>query len=298
MALSQVSLLGVPTSAGTHGPGLEKAPAHVRAARLVDRLKAAGVAVDDLGDLTEVRFRADPSSRTAQSLPRVVEVATEVATRVEDIVRGGGFPFVLGGDCTITLGVVAGFLRAGKDIGLFYFDGDIDLSTPQRTVSGILDAMGMAHLLGEGDPALSRLGPRYPLMKPDRVIAFGYDLIEVDKAARAAQRRLGLVGVPADDIVDPDEQAREAWDTLAARAEDGVLLHFDVDVIDSTDLPLADFPHFNQGLSWPAAGECLRVFGAQETLAGVVLTEINPNRDPDGVLIDTLLDTLVAALTS
>jgi len=297
MGLTQVSLLGVPTSAGTHGPGLEKAPAHVRAAGLVQRLRDAGVTVDDLGDLPEVRFRVDPTSRTAQSLPAVVAVATEVATRVEKIVQDGGFPFVVGGDCTITLGVVAGFLRAGKDIGLFYLDGDIDLATPERTVSGILDAMGMAHLLGEGAPALTRLAPQYPMLAPDRVIAFGYDLVEVDANAAAAQRRLGLVGVPADDIVDPTEQAREAWDTIAARAADGVLLHFDVDVIDSTDLPLADFPHFNQGLSWPAAAECLRVLGAQETLSGLVLTEINPNRDPDGTLIVQLLDALVPALT-
>jgi len=297
MAISQVSLLGVPTSAGTHGPGLEKAPAHVRAAGLVQRLRDAGVTVDDLGDLPEVRFRPDPSSRTAQSLAAVVAVASEVAARVEGIVRGGGFPFVVGGDCTVTLGVVAGFLRAGKDIGLFYFDGDIDLATPERTVSGILDTMGMAHLLGEGAPALGRLAQRHPLMSADRILAFGYDLVEVDEAAAAAQRRLGLVGVPADDVVDPAGQAREAWDTLAARAADGVLLHFDVDVIDSTDLPLADFPHFNQGLSWPAVGECLRVFGAQETLSGLVLTEINPNRDPDGLLVRELLDVVVEAVS-
>jgi arginase family enzyme len=37
---------------------------------------------------------------------------------------------VLGGDCTITLGVLAGLQRAEPDAGLVYFDGDADLGRP------------------------------------------------------------------------------------------------------------------------------------------------------------------------
>jgi arginase family enzyme len=43
----RVSILGVPTTAGSHNPGQEKAPAAWRAAGLADRLREAGVA--DLG---------------------------------------------------------------------------------------------------------------------------------------------------------------------------------------------------------------------------------------------------------
>ena len=39
-------------------------------------------------------------------------------------VSDGGVPLVLGGDCTITLGVVAAF---GPDVRLVYLDGDMDL---------------------------------------------------------------------------------------------------------------------------------------------------------------------------
>jgi hypothetical protein len=47
------------------------------------------------------------------------------------------------------------------------------------TQSGILDAMGVAHLLGDGAPALARLGPRYPLLPAERLLLFGFDPIEV-----------------------------------------------------------------------------------------------------------------------
>jgi arginase family enzyme len=49
----RVGLLGVPTTAGSHNAGQDKAPAALRAAGLVERLAAQGVAVRDFGDLPE-----------------------------------------------------------------------------------------------------------------------------------------------------------------------------------------------------------------------------------------------------
>ncbi len=63
-----------------------------------------------------------------------------------------------------------------------------------------------------------------------------------------------------------------------------MLVHFDVDVINSTEFPLADFPHFNQGLGYTDALACLRVFCRHEAFGGLVITEVNPHRDPDGRL--------------
>ena len=47
----RVSVLGVPTSAGSHNPGQDKAPAAWRAAGLIGALQAAGLDVEDRGDL-------------------------------------------------------------------------------------------------------------------------------------------------------------------------------------------------------------------------------------------------------
>ena len=68
----RVSILGVPTSAGSHNPGQEKAPATWRAAGLADRLRAAGVDVEDRGDLPEARFRPVAQAGGLRDLDRVV----------------------------------------------------------------------------------------------------------------------------------------------------------------------------------------------------------------------------------
>ena len=144
-----LGLIGVPSSAGAHGPGQEKAPGALRQAGLLGALRETGLTVEDLGDLPVTRFQPDPANRKSQSLSRVVMVARQVADRVATAVDRDLVPLVLGGDCSITLGVVAGLLRRQPDLGLMYFDGDADLTTPDTTHSGIFDSMGVAHLIGD-----------------------------------------------------------------------------------------------------------------------------------------------------
>ncbi|MCU7826370.1 arginase family protein [Kitasatospora sp. DSM 101779] len=295
----EIALLGVPSCAGTHGPGQEQAPAAVRAAGLVDGLRGAGLAVRDHGDLPAVPFRTDPDHRDRQNLALVADVARSVADRLGALLAEGALPLVIGGDCTITLGVTAALVARRPDTGLLYFDGDVDLSVPGTTVSGILDTMVLAHLLGEGAPELASIGPRTPLLTADAVTAFGHDPVEVNRAEQDRLARYGLRTHPCTELTgpgnDPVATARAARLDLAARHSQ-VLLHFDVDVIDSTELPLADFPHFNQGLPLAVALDCLAEFARAPQLAAVVVTEINPLRDPDGSLVRTLTGGLVRAL--
>ena len=103
----------------------------------------------DFGDIPLRRWRPDPASRRAQNAAGVVQAAREVAERVEAAIRSGHVPVVLGGDCTVGVGTVAG-ARAASDepLGLVYFDMHPDLNTPETVATGTLDWMGVAHMLG------------------------------------------------------------------------------------------------------------------------------------------------------
>lgn len=288
-------MLGVPSAAGTHGPGQEKAPGALREAGLAERLQALGVEVDDRGDLPVVPFAADPDHRSQQNAGRVLDVVRLVAEKVSLILDDAEVPLVIGGDCTITLGVAAAYVRRYPDLGLMYFDGDIDVSTPQSTVSGILDTMGMAHLLGHGIPELAHAGPRHPVLRADHIVAFGYDEREPSREQQRWLQDQGVRCYPANGMANPPEQAAAAKAYLAGRARP-ILVHFDVDVIDSTDFPLANFPHFNEGLSYDSALSCLKTFCSGEHFAGLVVTEINPDHDPDGIMITRLAEDISHAL--
>ncbi|MEW9551089.1 arginase family protein [Nonomuraea sp. NPDC050783] len=198
MRATRFGFLGVPSSAAAHWPGQENAPEALRRAGLADRLP-----VRDYGDLPRIRMRPDRGH--PQNFALTAEVAAAVAGRVEGIVRDGLVPLVVGGDCTIELGVVAGALRAGADPALVYVDGGADLRTPETAPTGVLDSMGAAHLLDlpGAAPELAGLGPRRPLLAPGALVFFGYERSdnarERDAFDRLDSRRLPAAAVRARD---------------------------------------------------------------------------------------------------
>ncbi|SHN29871.1 arginase family protein [Cryptosporangium aurantiacum] len=289
------SVLGAPTTAGSHNAGQETAPRVLREAGLLDALKARGLDVHDAGDTPPMAYQPQGVGVVARDLARVTEQAAAVARGVAAIAREGRVPLVLGGDCSIEVGVVAGLIDAGRDPVLAYFDGDLDLSTPADSTSGVLDSMVLAHLLGLADTGLSRLGPRFPLLAPDRVLAVGFHPVEASPAHHAWLKSSAVTALPVTELDGTASQIRAAVDPLAARGP--VLVHFDVDVIDSGDFPLANFPHFNGGLTADAAFAVLGALCDVPDLAAVVVTEVNPNNDVDGTLIRRLVNGLVDALS-
>jgi arginase len=292
-----IGLIGVPSSAGSHYAGQEKAPQALRRAGLVADLERCGVKVSDFGDLPLALYQPRSADRQQQNLTRVVEVAQRVADRVDEVLKQQLTPVVIGGDCTITLGALSGYLRHVENLGLLYFDGDVDLSTPDTSQSGIFDAMGIAHLLGEGAEALSHLGPRFPLMRADHLALFGFHPWEVDERAWEVLKQRQILHFPVTTFHGHSAQiAQQAISQLEERV-DVVLVHFDVDAIDSADCPLANFPHHNQGLPLSEALACLSIFCSSAKCGGMVLTELNPDHDGDGSLVPTFTRLLVQALT-
>ena len=86
----------------------------------------------------------------------VVSGVRAVATRVEAALRAGELALVLGGDCTVGVGTVAGAVAAGAEPRLVYLDLHADLNTPSSVPDGALDWTGLAHLLSDTVPELPR----------------------------------------------------------------------------------------------------------------------------------------------
>jgi arginase len=92
-----VGLLGVPTSAGSHNAGQDKAPAALRAAGLTERLAAHGVGARDFGDLPVARHRPQPPVDGVRDLGRVSAVVGQTSERVSEIREAGLVPLIIGG---------------------------------------------------------------------------------------------------------------------------------------------------------------------------------------------------------
>jgi arginase len=290
-----IELLDVPSSAGAHSPGQEKAPAALRRTGLVKAFADHGLDVVDQGEQPAPRWEPVREAGGVSNGSAVVSVAEQTAQRVAAAVAAGRFPLVIGGDCSITVGALSGLLRAGIDPGLMYFDGGFDLGTLENTPSGILDSMGLAHMLDEPGSyqPLAGIGPRRPLLSARNVVGFGVNTGLDERERTSALRRFTSADVRRDGV----RAAREARDLLTSLGG-SYLIHFDIDVVDFFDLPLADIPvHIDNhtGLPFDLAMACLTEF-LSGPAAALVLTEINPDHGTDADLA-RLITHLATSLT-
>jgi len=293
--MTTLGLLGVPSSAAAHAPGLERAPAALRAAGIVGALEAVGRTVVDHGDTAVARWRHDAPTRTdPHDVDRVVGVLAEARDALAPVLHAGHVPLVLGGECTITIALLAAMAEAGRDVGLVYVDGGQDLQLPSdHPEEPIADSMGVAHLLDlpGTNPALAGLGPRRPLLTPDRLVLVGFADEEEDVHGLVPSERIAAAAV----LDDPAAAARRAL-TAVEHAPDGFVVHLDVDVLDFFTLPVADIPQYRSGLTPAVLRELLAGLTSDPRWAGLALTEVNPDRDADGVHLRTLVALLSSAL--
>jgi arginase len=174
-------------------------------------------------EITADLLRGDAWERLAVLYSAVAGAVAEAAGRS---VR----PVVVSGDCTTSLGTVAGLQRAGIDVGIVWLDAHGDVQTLETTESGYLGGLPLRLLAG-----------------------YRPELIAADLGLRpVAERRVLLVG--ARDL-DPPEvtylagapvRRAEVADLDTSGLPDGPLyVHVDQDVIDPSDVP---------GLRYPAPG--------------------------------------------
>jgi arginase len=262
-------------------------------------MSAAGIEISDAGDLPGGMFAVDHYRSAARNLPAVAKVAREVADAVAQEVSSGRRPLVIGGDCTITLGVVAGMRRVHPDAGLVYVDGDPDLDPLTPDASGILDATGIAQLLGHGEPELASLAGDMPMLSPSRLAIVGCDPHEMLPAYRDFLTSCGISCTEGPEIIaDPEGAARGALSAVADADAGPLVVHFDVDVVDSADLPLGNFPHYGSGVRLDDVVRCLRVLVTDPSCGALVLTEVNPTHDPDGGQLERYVAAVVSALAA
>jgi arginase len=289
---NKIALLGSPTSAAAMSLGHEGAPAALRAAGLVDRLRSIGYEVTDLGDDPPQGFKLDPESPRARNISGVLAALENLKPRVEQAVKSAALPLILTGDCSVVLATVAGLRRYFRHVSLIYMDRDADLNTPATTPSGCLDGMVISHVTGRGAAELVRFWGEPPLVREPNIALFGLDRVEPGE--EEVLRSSPLRRYPADEVkrIGPAAAAQEAVERIHGKGYE-CILHLGVDVI--ANFQATDYPGAS-GLSLEEVREALEVFARQKHLAAIEVAAYNPLKDPDGrgaaIIIDLLADLL------
>lgn len=291
----KVAVFGVPTSAGSSAAGLENAPFALREAGLLEALRADGATVVNLSDLSLFPYREDPEhphARNASGVSCAVRAAGDEMTRA----LREGFTLVLGGDCTLAVGTVAGARQAlGQSVGLVYLDANADLNTPETSPSGLLCGMALAMALGRGPSEVTTAAGEPPAVRGEHVALLGYR--QLDGSERRALGHLGLA-LPAEAMKRLGMRVAAALALDAVENDDGpIVVHLDVDTIDPTEMPAKASLTPGAGLTMQEASDLVTALLASPRVAALEVVEYQPERDPDRACARALVDLIARAVS-
>jgi arginase len=251
---------------------------------LLDVARASGaLAALERPVSVEIVGPVDPAS---PEVARVFALSRRLAERVQSAVAAGAFPVVLAGDCNSCLGTVAGCGTYG--LGVVWFDAHADFDSPEDSLSGSLDATGLAMLTGRGWRALRETVPGLAPIDEDHVVLAA--VRDLEPAQRDRLRGSRIRSLEGNTFSQAD--FRVALDDLHDRAE-RVYLHIDLDSLDPSEGTANQY-------SAPGGLTCAQllagvadVFDRFDVVAASI-TAYNPDSDTDGRMAATATRLLAA----
>ena len=287
-------LLGAPWDCSGSGRGEQAAPDALRAAGLSDLVGR------DRGDAATVIDGTERDARTGVlALRETVRAARALADVLAQALRElpGRRPLVVGGDCSILLGILPALRGRVGPVGLWFLDGHPDYLDGSASDTGETADMDLAVLTGAGAEPLVTLAGAPPMVPVGDAVLLGHRTDGLDPGAAAELARLpdDLRRIDAATVVaDPAAAGRRAAAWLAGAGR-GAWLHLDLDVLDPAVLPAVTYPQPG-GPDWDQLAAVLEPLARSPRLLGVSVADFRPDLDPTGNLAARVVEVLEHAL--
>ena len=289
------SNLGLRPPAPGRQPGTWRAPQALTEAGLIEAVRPAKVF-----DLARPTYDPAPGTGTRLLNGHAMRASNlALAGLVERALGLRQFPFVVGGDCSILLGALAGVRRAGP-VSLVHLDGHSDFRHPGNydpaATLGAVAGMDLALVTGRGEALMTDWPGAAPPLVPDAQVVqigereghspgFAWPDINATAITRMDvfdARRLGPSAVLDRTRATLEQQPWPFW------------VHFDVDVLDQAVMPAVDTPG-SPGLDPEDVTAILRPLASDPRCCGITVTIFDPDLDPAGDFA-TLLVRLLAVI--
>ena len=286
-------MLGAPFDSSGASRGEERAPGALRAAGLPVVFGAT-----DAGDVAPPLRDPERDPETGIIACADLRVSSQALREsVAATLTRGERPLVLGGDCTLLLGAIAGVRDAVGRVGLWFVDGHADYLDARSSPTGEAADMELAMLTGNGPPELVDLAGEAPLVEPPDVVILGHrpPSLNQDVALEMGRVPSAIARMTAEEVaVAGPTEVGKRWERLLAD-RGPAWLHLDLDALDEAALPAVSYPQ-PRGLGWDAFVALARPLLASDALVGCSVADFNPDLDEDGTDARRVVDALASAL--
>jgi arginase family enzyme len=283
--VNRLVVLDAPLDCSGVARGEERAPAALRDAGLLARLGGhdggeADARIDDP--------RRDPATGVVGA-DQVRRASRAIASEVRAVLDARDQPLVLGGDCTILLGVSQAL---PADSGLWFIDGHADFFDGESSPTGEAADMDLAILTGHGPRGL--LESHQPLLAPAVVVLLGHRPSELNQDVARENARLdpAIHALTSPDVSELGA-ATVGIDAAARLAERPSWLHLDLDVLDEEVMPAVSYP-LPLGLDWDELIGLVRPLASAPNLLGVSVADFNPDQDVAGAYATQVVEALAS----
>lgn len=239
----------------------------------------AGSAIRALGHEVDAEY-IEPSGFHAANPPTSTEIVTafslyrEVALRVRAARENGALPIILGGNCGVTLGAVAG---NGNELGVLWLDAHGDFNTPETTRSGFLDGMALAVLTGRCWRELAASVPGFRPVPDRNVVLVGVRDLDRAEDVLLAESEIAVVRAPAIRTAGVAAALGPKIDALRGRVR-RLHVHLDADVLDPSVARANTFAA-PDGLTIPELAEVVRLAAERFEIVSAAVTAYDPAID-------------------
>lgn len=287
------SNLGLSPLRPDHEPGTWQAPTVLMEAGLRDGLAPANVVSLERPAYSQ---EAQPGTRLRNG-PRMRSFNLALADEVDQALREGDFALVLGGDCSLLLGALAGGRRHGP-LSLLHIDGHSDFRHPgnydTNAMLGAAAGMDLAMATGKGEAsAVDWPEVTSPLVAERDVIQLGE---RENRDPDFAWPDVNQTDIERIDVFEARQIGSSAvldkiFERLASSSHRSFWVHFDVDVLDQEIMPAVDCPG-SPGLDVEDLVHILNHCVADPACLGMTVTVFDPDLDPDGRYAKVIVDIL------
>jgi len=287
----RIEILGTPFNGLGRPPHWENPADGLRHAQLVRRLASTGHSVTDRGDLAGFRFQGVRDPQTGiRNYRSWVALSQCLSEKVGDMIDREAFVLLLGGDCSMLVGILAAFANKQTPVGLVFLDGHADFHSPETSPTGDPADMELAVLTGRGPHEITHVAGKYPLLEEKNVVVYGIRARDgIDRSPirvydRQQMAERGIHAVVTEGLDRFTRNGLPLW------------LHFDVDVIDPQLMPVM-YPE-PEGLTVAETSTFLQLVNAGGRTVGMSIACYHPDLDLDGSagvrLVNLIADVLIS----
>lgn len=250
----------------------------------------ANMGIDILKD--KIKFdKIIDIDKCSNDLECVIKYDELLALEVDNAIKNGYMPIVIGGDHSLAIGSIAGVSK-NYEIGVIWIDTHPDSNTNETTTTFHIHGYPLGASMGFGQGELTNLYFKGTKVKFENVVMFGID--DIDKPEKDLIDKYSIKYFSYSDIEKNgiDYCINETIKYLKDKV-DYIHISFDIDVITTKDSPGVSVPNrWDNGLRKSDALKTVESFLKNLNVVSMDVVEYNPLTDEDNKSLNIVLDTI------